>query len=369
MIEKTKEILERAISSVKTFKEDPINNLAYLIVIAMGLTALISGIVSFIMFIVGGGYSLQIELLQNNGIDGISSGFTSGTVGLITSGITSKIMYGLVLAEFIVMLVAYFKTCNKTKRIIMIVDLIFCAIIIALSTVVFWIAVGELVVTEQDAYKYLGAFEGMTINLRAVLYTYLIVAAISIITFLVLIFITRECRWMVGYTVLALLFANIAVPLFFLVLENIIPLVTGAVALVVIGLLIFLGFKIFLSGSEGGSAPSSSGSASGDGSWSSGYNEKKVNAENLSERGESKRKKGELVIEETCAYVPMFNKMLGFKLWKIHGLMHDYIASDNGFTTREICSLELFEKGKFHIYELESGREIKSGEIPWMKQN
>ena len=50
-------------------------------------------------------------------------------------------------------------------------------------------------------------------------------------------------------------------------------------------------------------------------------------------------------------------------------MMHDYIASDNGLTTREVCSLEMFAKGKFHIYESESGKEIKSTKIPWMKQN
>lgn len=94
---------------------------------------------------------------------------------------------------------------------------------------------------------------------------------------------------------------------------------------------------------------------------------KKLNTGNLSESEESKRKKDELVIEETRAYIPDLNRTFGFKLWKVHGMMNDYIASDNGITTREICSLEWFEKGKFHIYESESGREIKSSEIPWMK--
>ena len=136
-------------------------------------------------------------------------------------------------------------------------------------------------------------------------------------------------------------------------------MVSGAVALVVIGALIFFGIKIVASsGGEGGSSPSSSDSSSGGGSWSSSHNEKKVNTGNLSERGEKKRANKELVIEETCAYVPYFNRTLGFKLWKVHGMI-----------TREICSLEWFEKGKFHIYESESGREIKSSEIPWMKQN
>lgn len=38
MFNKVKSISERAIYSVKTFKDDPISNLAYLLVIAMALT-------------------------------------------------------------------------------------------------------------------------------------------------------------------------------------------------------------------------------------------------------------------------------------------------------------------------------------------
>lgn len=374
MFNKVKSISERAVYSAKRFKEEPIRNLAYLLVIAMALTAIISGVVSYIMFVAQGGYSQQIELLKNSGFDGISAGFTNGTVGLIASGITSKVICGLVLAEFVVMMISYFKNNSKVKRIIMIVDLVFCAIVIALATVVFWIAVGELVITEQDAYKYFGAFDGMTINLRAILITYLVVVAISFITYSVLILTTRECRWMIGYTTLALLFANIAVPFFFLVLENIIPLVTGAITLVVIGIIISLVFGIGLSSStsEGSSVSSSSATShmsSGGSGWFFSESEKKVNTGNLSERGEQKRKNKGSVIEETCAYIPDINKMLGVKLWKIHGLTHDYIAIDNYVVTREICSLDMFEKGKFHIYESETGREIKSSEIPWMKQS
>ncbi len=201
-----------------------------------------------------------------------------------------------------------------------------------------------------------------------VLIAYVAVTLVSVICFVVFTLITAECRWMVGYTALSLVFAKIIMPLFFLILQNIIPLISGAVALVVIGALVFFGIMFAAnSDGEGGSEASSSSSASSGGSWSSSYNEKKLNTGNLSESEESKRKKDELVIEETRAYIPDLNRTFGFKLWKVHGMMNDYIASDNGITTREICSLEWFEKGKFHIYESESGREIKSSEIPWMK--
>lgn len=367
MIQKVKGLVSRTGESIKGFGADPINNLGFLVPMAICLTSIISGIVTYIMFIVNGGYSSQVGSIKQNGLDGISAGFTSGTTGMMVSGIVSKIFLALVIVELIVMLINYFKNRGKGMRIAMIVDLVAIGVIIALSTVVFWIVVGELVFSEDQIYQALGRFEGVTINLRAILIAYAVVTLVAVICFIVFTLITAECRWMVGYTALALVFANIVMPLFFLILQNIIPLVTGAVAIVVIGALIIFEIKIFASG--GGEASSASSSSSSGGSWSSSYAEKKVNTGNLSESGEKKRAKHELVIEETCAYVPDFNRTFGFKLWKIHGMMHDYIASDNGMTTREICSLEWFEKGKFHIYESESGREIKSSEIPWMKQN
>lgn len=370
MIAKIKGLISRTGDSIKNFGTDPINNMGFLIPMAIFLLSIISGIVTYIMFIVNGGYTSQVGNIKQDGLDGISEGFTSGTTGMMVTGVVSKILLVLVAVELVLMLINFFKNRGKGMRIAMIVDLVAMGIIIALSTVVFWIAVGELVFSEDQLYQALGRFEGVTINLKAVLITYAVVTLVAVICFIVFTLITAECRWMVGYTALALVFANIVMPLFFLILQNIIPLVSGAVALVVIGLIIFVVVKVICSGgSEGGTTTTSSSKSSGGGSWSSSYAEKKVNTGNLSERGEKKRAGGELVIEDTCAYVPDFNRTFGFKLWKVHGTIHDYIASDNGLTTREVCSLEWFEKGKFHIYESKSGREIKSSEIPWMKQN
>jgi len=366
-----KNIFERVKESISDFTSDPINNLGFLIPVLIGLITFISGVVNYIKFIVAGGYSSQISATKEFGIfDGYDQKFTTGTVGLITSGIVGKILLGLVLVEFVLLMINYFRTSGKAKRIVMIVDLVILAIQTILTTTIFWIAIGNLVISEEAAYEALKPLDGISINPKPILITYAVLTLAALICFLVLVLITRDCRWMIGYSAVALAISYIAIPLVFLFLQNVIPLATGVAALAIIAAVIFIGFKVALSGgSEGGSTSSGSSTSSTGGSWSSSYNEKKVNTGNLSERGESKRKKGELVIEETCAYVPDFNRTLGFKLWKVHGMMHDYIASDNGFTTREICSLEWYEKGKFHIYESESGREIKSGEIPWMKQN
>ena len=369
-----KKVFERTKESIRDFTFDPINNLGYLIPVLIGLITFVSGVVAYVKFIVDGGYVSQINATKEFGLfDGYDDKFTSGTTGMITVGVIGKIILILVCVEFILMLVNYFRTSGKAKRIIMIVDLLFMGVQIALTATVFWIAIGNLVISEEAAYEALRPFDGMTINPKAILITYVVLTLISIITFLVLVLITKDCRWMIGYSAIALAVVYIGIPLVFLFLQNVIPLATGAVALAIIGIVIFIIFKVVLAGGTDGSSMSSSNgpssSSSSSSSWGADYNSKKVNTGNLSERGEKKRQNKELVIEETCAYVPDFNRTFGFKLWKIHGMMHDYIASDNGLTTREICSLEMFEKGKFHIYESESGKEIKSSQIPWMKQN
>lgn len=372
-----KNIFERTKESVRDFTSDPINNLGFLIPILIGMITFISGVISYIRFIVAGGYVNQVNATKEFGVfSGYDEKFTSGTTGMITAGVVGKIILVLIGIEFVLMLINYFRTSGKAKRIVMIVDLVVMVIQIVLTTAVFWIAIGNLVVSEEAAYEALKPFDGISINPKAILITYAVITLASLICFLVLVLITKDSRWMIGYSAIALAVAYIGLPLVFLFLQNVIPLATGAIALAIIALVLFIIFKVVLagggeSGNAGstGSTHSSSVSSSSGGGWFSDDDTKKVNTGNLSEAGEKKRKNKDLVIEETCAYIPYFNRTLGFKLWKVHGMMHDYVASDNGLTTREVCSLELFEKGKFHIYESESGKEIKSNQIPWMKQN
>ena len=91
---------------------------------AICLTSIVTGIVTYIMFIVNGGYSSQVGSIKENGLDGISEGFTSGTTGMMVPGIVGKILLALVVAELIVMLINYFKNRGKGMRIAMIVDLV-----------------------------------------------------------------------------------------------------------------------------------------------------------------------------------------------------------------------------------------------------
>lgn len=250
MFRKISAIKKRTIHSVKNFKEDAINNMGYLIVMAIVLTSIVVGIVAYVLFIIRGGYSSQIALVKNQGISSIVDGFSLGTVSLITSGIVANIIYFLAGTEVIVMLISYFKNSGRTKRTIMIVNLILGTIIITLTIAIGMIAVGEVAILESGTYKYLDVFEGVEINFKAILVAYLIVVAVIVVAFIILIMITAECRRIVGHTVLALIFAKVLMPLLILVLENIIPLMLGTGVLVIAGIIIFIIFKVFFGSSS-----------------------------------------------------------------------------------------------------------------------
>lgn len=57
MVQKVKGLISRTGESIKGFSSDPINNLGFLIPMAICLTSIVTGIVTYIMFIVNGGYS------------------------------------------------------------------------------------------------------------------------------------------------------------------------------------------------------------------------------------------------------------------------------------------------------------------------
>ena len=121
-IERTKEL-------ARDLKEDPVNGLGFLIPVVIGLIALGSGIVTYIMYISKGGYTAQINAVKKYGWFGeYSKKFTTGATGMISSGIVGKILLILIGIEFILMMINYFQCNKKGKRIEMIVDLSFLEI-------------------------------------------------------------------------------------------------------------------------------------------------------------------------------------------------------------------------------------------------
>lgn len=194
-----------------------------------------------------------------------------------------------------------------------------------------------------------GALNIMTSGIVAKIISILVIA--EAIIMLVDFFGNKKyVKTLVKNAAFVLVFVYIIVPLFVWVIENVIPLITSIITIVI---LIFVAILIFSGSSKKGSGTSSPRSTS----YMDTSSSKKSVVNN----------KGKLVIERGCAYIPDYNKAFGFKLFKVHGTMHDYIEAHNGVSGSEVCDIKQLKSGAFHIYESETGREIKFDEIPWRK--
>lgn len=180
-------LIYRTKESVNNFKEDPINNLGFLIPVAIALISLGSGIVTYIMYIFNGGYTVQINAAKKYGwFGGYSEKFTSGTTGMITSGIIGKILLLLIGIEFVVMMINYFKHNEKGKRVVMIVDLSFLVIQVILIMNIFMASIGVLVIGSIIT-QISKLFGEIAITPQTVAWGYAIIVMVAIITFIVLI--------------------------------------------------------------------------------------------------------------------------------------------------------------------------------------
>lgn len=357
------------IETIKEIKKNPIGNLSLLIPVAMFLIVFVTGIVSYVMFIVKGGYTAQINSVKESGIfEGYAERYTLGTVKMIFNETIIKIVVVLVAITFILMMVNFFLYNGKVKNVIMIADLILLVTQGKLFVEVFQYFLMGVCNSKENIYDKFAVFEQSGLNLK-MFFVVLVVALVVFITYIAFLVTTDECEAIIKRTLESLLASYGIVPLVFLFLENIIALATSVFAIILVVICVCIVFWILASESgesvsaQGSSSSHASSSSSGRSQGASDYNlvsgAKKKDKEKQPNKKEQQKK--------NCAYIVDFNKVLGIKLFKVHGFMGDYIELDNGVVSRKVCSLEDYNKGKFHIYESETGREIKSNEIPWRK--
>ena len=106
------------IETIKEIKKNPIGNLSLLIPVAMFLIVFVTGIVSYVMFIVKGGYTAQINSVKESGIfEGYAERYTLGTVKMIFNETIIKIVVVLVAITFILMMVNFFLYNGKVKNV------------------------------------------------------------------------------------------------------------------------------------------------------------------------------------------------------------------------------------------------------------
>ena len=244
-----KSIFSRIKDSIKNFSSDVLPNLEFLISVCIVAVSFISGIVGYVKFILAGSYIEQVEAVAKKifFID-----FTIGSAETINSGIAGKIIMILLLIQMIVMIVHFFAVSSKIKKIIMTVNLS----VLGISTLVAVIFYRTLVLSFVEGYgtfrSLLAMIEILKLNPDQAFSLYISVFLTSIVSFSILVLITKECRRVMGYSIIALLISNIAVPIIILFFENLIPLISSILGLIAIGIGIYFLMKVLSSGEEEG---------------------------------------------------------------------------------------------------------------------
>ncbi|MGP1404075.1 MAG: hypothetical protein ACTTKY_07970 [Catonella sp.] len=227
---------------IRNYPSDILSWLEYWIPIAMIAIPFLSGLVGYIKFLFKGGYNFI-----SNGHD-VFSNWTEWPFEKIFSSIVGKIVLVLIFAEFIIVMIHYFKNSNKFKKIAMIVVYAIFGIQFVLTVTIFDNILTEYLVTQYIGRDMISSVENIPIDPVLAIKTYLIITIGSFLFFLVLIFITKECRSVLGEFVLGIAITYLAVPLIFWVLYNIIQLLFTAISLAILVIVI----RIFSSGSSGG---------------------------------------------------------------------------------------------------------------------
>lgn len=258
--------VEATTASIKFFNEQPLNSLGQIIPVGMVVASMVEFIVAIIKFIIADGFSNQITALKGDFFGGISEGFTSGTASVLTSGIVSTIISILLFVELLVLIISYYKTESKAKKIVASICLGIGVILFGVAGFVLAVGFGVINLSEQMEMKIvemLTVFDGMqTSTIVNGLKITALIGVVALIVFVILMLVS-EHKWMIKNTAIALLLSYIILPLVLLLVENIIPMIVGVVAIAVIGGAIFLGGKIFLSGSGESSGSSSVGGSVG----------------------------------------------------------------------------------------------------------
>lgn len=240
-----KDFCKQILGSIKKFPENPIGNLAFLIPVAMVLVSFVSGIVAYIKFIVAGGYTAQINYVKKEGfLDSIMERFTKGTTSSINEGIVTQVVIVLVIIEIILLLICYYREGGIIKNIFMSISLIILVIQGILTKTVFWKVVCSIFESEDAFYIALYNFKGITDDPISDIIIYGLITIITFFLFIILILIGSDSSEIFYYTLKALGIIYFAIPLGFVLLENIITLFASALGLVVVCGLIFLGVYI-----------------------------------------------------------------------------------------------------------------------------
>lgn len=332
---------------IKNIKDQPLESLAKILPVSIVCTSLIGFIVAIAMFIFEGGFSNQIKAIKGDFFGGISEGFTLGTASILTSGIVPTIISVFILAEIVVLVISYFKTESKVKRITVGICLGIGGILFGFAG--FFLAVCFGVIsskkTEMIIVKMLSNIDGMQINTIVNGLKIIALIGIALLIIFIVFMLMSQYRWIIKNSAIAILISYIVLPLMVLLAENVIPMFIGLIAIVVIGGALLFGTKLFLSG--GGESSNS---------YDSGHS-------NYSEL--SKVVKTKKPVEKNTYQ----NEIKGWSepFWRDKGGLgilqsqEDHIYCYNNWKEKQaVCGVSAFEKGEVAIIDYKTKRRIMS---------
>lgn len=343
-------IIQGIEEDVKNTIEDPLDNLGYLLCKYVGYVSALYGGCLWLYFTFTGGYKGSIENIKNGDFQALIQ--LHGELGSrYYSSILFTILMGLLGIALVAVVAKGLHYRGKVARCILLVLLIIC-LISMLCAVLFPYCIYYLAQNEH-VYKYI-----IEVGIEQVQSTWanlLIVSAVcSLITLCVICF-AKKVRDDGQVWLKVCLIATAGVPLIISILENILRLIG-------LGIMAALIFAVFWLFSCGDSDAEASPSAKSFDSFAPSRTYAKPSSFSASSRTSTKPCPSSQKIKNT-EYVD--RGFLGCKVYRVHGVLHDYIQYDNGVGTREICSLDDLRKGKFHIIDQATKRAIQEHEIPW----
>ena len=327
--------------TIKSFKDNPIENLGVLLPTLSVLTAIIGFIVAYILFIVQGGYATQVNVIKADGMRVISNAFTSGTTSIIYGNIVGTIIKLLFILEFVLMLGFFFIKVHIVKRVIMIVDLALTSLLSVAVVIFNGIYTGQIKLTEGQEIKFTNVFNKLHSQSDKTFFIVLtVICVLIIVSFLVLV-LTSESKWMLGYNCLAGIISFAIIPLILLLLENIIPLLAEIVVLAILGMI----FWFILAGIG---SPATSNSGSSRGSTSSGSRSGILGSTSLKmEKKEEKPKEKDVKVKNFSGNVRFYRGEggCGFIVPQVDSIYFDGNLQEHKF----VCTVKEYEKGEVII--------------------
>lgn len=285
MIEFLSDFKDDTIDAIENIKDEPIQSLAYIIPVFVSMVAIIGFLVAYIIFMVNGGYSRQVDLFQEKNFEAILQTFSWGTISVVLKGFLPIFEGIFLIIQLVFLVITFYLEESGFRKVLITINFVIMGLVLAFFLFALW---GDANSISKDMDK-------NTVEIiRKLVIPMFLVGVISVITFFIQLFFS-ECKEQVVYTLFAIGMSYLVIPLLLLVLENIIPLIIVVIVAVIVGI-IFLVLAI-------GSGSGASGSSGGGYSSSSGTDWAQIKKETREEAEKAENEKKQKKKEERIKYL------------------------------------------------------------------